>query len=144
MNSNSHQQSGMDTNSTMVHEDHQPLPNRPRANSTPHNHLHTSSYYLKEGMKVAIIGTENVFQRVPHLVGKIGTIKEAPGTFLHKLAIFIFIKPDLIPRTGLPFSSASRHVVQSGVSRTSGGNFPPLCSSSSRRRWKANTRSRPP
>jgi len=68
----------MDTNSTMVHDDHQPLPNRPRANSTPHNHLHTSSYYLKEGMKVAIIGTENVFQRVPHLVGKIGTIKEAP------------------------------------------------------------------
>ena len=53
--------------------------NRPRANSSPGHHLQSSSYYLKEGMKVAIIGTDNVVQRVPHLVGKIGTIKEAPG-----------------------------------------------------------------
>jgi len=81
MNSNSIQQQSNveDENHNKVKDEHHALHNRPRANSTPHNHLHTSSYYLKEGMKVAIIGTENVFQRVPHLVGKIGTIKEAPG-----------------------------------------------------------------
>ena len=55
--------------------------NRPRANSSPGIHLHSSSYTLKEGMNVVILGTENVYQRVPQLVGKIGTIKEAPGTF---------------------------------------------------------------
>lgn len=87
MNSNSHQQSNVDNNTPKINEEQHPFPNRPRSNSTPHNHLHNSSYYLKEGMKVAIIGTENVFQRVPHLVGKIGTIKEAPGNSYNKLKL---------------------------------------------------------
>ena len=65
--------------STKLKSEQTAIQNRPRSNSSPGIHLHSSSYTLKEGMKVSIIGTENVFQRVPQLVGKIGTIKEAPG-----------------------------------------------------------------
>ena len=111
MNSNSVEQSNADTNST----EHQPIQNRPRSNSTPHNHLHTSSYYLKEGMKVAIIGTENVFQRVPHLVGKVGTIKEAPGNILNQSLRLVYLLI-IISTMYCINSSAPCHVVQSGVS----------------------------
>ena len=52
---------------------------RPRSNSSPGNHLNVQSFAYKEGMKVVIVGTENVQQRVPQLIGKIGIIKEAPG-----------------------------------------------------------------
>lgn len=52
---------------------------RPRSNSSPGSSHHSIAYLLKEGMKVSIIGTENVLQRVPQLVDQIGVIKEAPG-----------------------------------------------------------------
>lgn len=52
---------------------------RPRSNSSPGIHINAHSFLYTEGMKVAIIGTENVLQRVPQLIGKIGIIKEAPG-----------------------------------------------------------------
>jgi hypothetical protein len=56
--------------------------NRPRSNSSPGSSHQSIAFALKCGMKVAIIGTENVVQRVPQLVDQIGVIKEAPGDFI--------------------------------------------------------------
>lgn len=50
---------------------------RPRSNSYGQAPVPVAS--LKVGTRVAILGTENVQQRFPHLEGCIGVIKEAPG-----------------------------------------------------------------
>jgi len=55
------------------------LQNRPRSNSSPGVHVSSNSFLFQEGMRVIIIGTENVLQRFPLFVGKIGIIKEAPS-----------------------------------------------------------------
>jgi hypothetical protein len=39
----------------------------------------SASTLLREGVEVYILGTDNVMQRVPQLVGRVGVIKEAPG-----------------------------------------------------------------
>lgn len=52
---------------------------RPRSNSSPGVHVSSNSLLFQEGMRVIIIGTENVLQRFPLFVGKIGIIKEAPS-----------------------------------------------------------------
>lgn len=56
-----------------------PLQTRPRSNSSPGVHVSSNSLLFQEGMRVIIIGTENVLQRFPLFVGKIGIIKEAPS-----------------------------------------------------------------
>jgi hypothetical protein len=127
---------------------------RPRSNSSPGIHLHTSSYYLKEGMKVAIIGTENVIQRVPHLVGKIGTIKEAPGMrvslpFLYSLfvidiqALSIVASAQCIPRRGSRLSSPSTGWSHSDPPRSARWGMtaspcPTLCMWGTRRRRRTS------
>jgi hypothetical protein len=63
-------------------DDESKTANRPRSNSSPGSSHHSIAFALKCGMKVAIIGTENVVQRVPQLVDQIGVIKEAPGYFV--------------------------------------------------------------
>lgn len=53
---------------------------RPRSNSYA-----SSVKEIQLGTKVLIIETENVVQRARHLIGKIGTVCEVPGTIDHKL-----------------------------------------------------------
>ena len=63
--------------------------NRPRSNTCPTLHSPTQARKLKMGSRVVILGTENVEQRVPHLVGVEATIVDVPGIFYASKCIYI-------------------------------------------------------
>ena len=76
---------------------------RPRSNS------YTSTVRdFHVGSKVLIVETENVIQRAPHLVGKVGIVHEVPGMFC--LCSFCRFMQSV-----MPFCSSSRDLVQSGI-----------------------------